>query len=87
MRAPSFRTVEIVVPDSFYRYELRSAGACIHTHSQHAVMATLLWKGDEFRCSHLEMIKGMRIAGYARRIDNGSLRWTEYRLLAGLRRR
>ncbi|KAL8291806.1 hypothetical protein RQP46_002064 [Phenoliferia psychrophenolica] len=48
----------------FYNaYELRDAGACIHTHSQHAVMATLLWKGDEFRISHQEMIKGMRIAG------------------------
>lgn len=48
----------------FYNaYDLRSAGACIHTHSQHAVMATLLWKGDEFRISHQEMIKGMRIGG------------------------
>ena len=48
----------------FYNaYELRDAGACIHTHSQHAVMATLLWKGNEFRISHQEMIKGMRIAG------------------------
>lgn len=37
----------------FYNaYELRQAGACIHTHSQHAVMATLLWKGNEFRISH-----------------------------------
>ncbi|SGY16572.1 BQ5605_C012g06913 [Microbotryum silenes-dioicae] len=37
----------------FYNaYELRNAGACIHTHSQHAVMATLLWKGNEFRVSH-----------------------------------
>ena len=38
----------------FYNaYELRDGvGACIHTHSQHAVMATLLWKGDEFRVSH-----------------------------------
>ncbi|SCZ93582.1 BZ3500_MvSof-1268-A1-R1_Chr6-3g08753 [Microbotryum saponariae] len=48
----------------FYNaYELRNAGACIHTHSQHAVMATLLWKGNEFRVSHQEMIKGMRISG------------------------
>ena len=48
----------------FYNaYELRQAGACIHTHSQHAVMVTLLWKGNEFRLSHQEMIKGMRIGG------------------------
>ncbi|KNZ54816.1 methylthioribulose-1-phosphate dehydratase [Puccinia sorghi] len=46
-----------------HHYEHRSAGACIHTHSQHAVMATLLWPGQEFRCSHLEMIKGMRVKG------------------------
>lgn len=38
-------------------YRHRGAGAVIHTHSQHAVMATLLWSGDEFRCTHLEMIK------------------------------
>ncbi|CAD7089773.1 unnamed protein product [Hermetia illucens] len=40
-------------------YRHRGAGAVIHTHSQHAVMATLLWSGDEFRCTHLEMIKGI----------------------------
>ncbi|MBW0464201.1 hypothetical protein O181_003916 [Austropuccinia psidii MF-1] len=50
-------------PLFFNAYEHRNAGACIHTHSQHAVMATLLWTGDEFRCSHLEMIKGMRFKG------------------------
>lgn len=33
------------------------------THSQHAVMATLLWPGSEFRISHQEMIKGMRQGG------------------------
>lgn len=38
-------------------YRHRGAEAVIHTHSQHAVMATLLWPGDEFRCTHLEMIK------------------------------
>jgi len=44
-------------------FELRNAGACIHTHSQHAVMATLLWKGEVFEISHQEMIKGIRIGG------------------------
>ncbi|KAK4050911.1 Methylthioribulose-1-phosphate dehydratase [Microbotryomycetes sp. JL221] len=48
----------------FYNaYEQRQAAACIHTHSQHAVMVTLMWPGKEFRISHQEMIKGMRIGG------------------------
>lgn len=50
-------------PLFFNAYEQRDAGACIHTHSQHAVMATLLWPGKEFKVSHLEMIKGMRMGG------------------------
>lgn len=50
-------------PLFFNAYEQRDAGACIHTHSQHAVMATLLWPGKEFKISHLEMIKGMRVGG------------------------
>ena len=37
---------------------LRGAGAVIHSHSIHAVMATLLFAG-EFEVSHLEMIKGI----------------------------
>lgn len=40
-------------------YRDRNAGAVIHTHSQSAVMATLLWSGRDFRCTHLEMIKGI----------------------------
>jgi methylthioribulose-1-phosphate dehydratase len=45
-------------------YTLRGAGAVIHTHSQHAVMCTLLANGtanrNEFRITHQEMIKGIR---------------------------
>ncbi|KAL7295495.1 hypothetical protein TKK_0011142 [Trichogramma kaykai] len=41
-------------------YTFRNAGAVIHTHSKFAVMVTLLWPGREFRCTHLEMIKGIR---------------------------
>jgi methylthioribulose-1-phosphate dehydratase len=44
-------------------FDLRGAYACIHTHSQHAVMATLLWPGKEFRVSGLEMIKGIKWGG------------------------
>ncbi|KAJ3416472.1 hypothetical protein HDV05_001630 [Chytridiales sp. JEL 0842] len=48
-------------PLFFNAYTLRNAGACIHTHSQNAVMATLLFKGEVFRITHQEMIKGIRI--------------------------
>jgi methylthioribulose-1-phosphate dehydratase len=33
-------------------FDLRDAGSCIHTHSQHAVMVTLLWPGKTFQISH-----------------------------------
>lgn len=41
-------------------YRQRNAGAVIHTHSKSAVLATLLFPGTEFRCTHLEMIKGIK---------------------------
>ncbi|KAJ2936452.1 hypothetical protein H1R20_g642, partial [Candolleomyces eurysporus] len=50
-------------------FDLRDAGSCIHTHSQHAVMATLLWPGEVFKISHQEMIKGVRIAGTGRALS------------------
>lgn len=41
-------------------YNLRDAGACIHTHSQAAVMATLIFEDrDEFSMSHIEQIKAL----------------------------
>ncbi|KAJ3277485.1 hypothetical protein HK104_003256, partial [Borealophlyctis nickersoniae] len=46
-------------PLFFNAYDMRNAGACIHTHSQNAVMATLLF-GKEFVITHQEMIKGIR---------------------------
>lgn len=41
-------------------YTMRGAGAVIHTHSKAAVMATLLFPGQEFKITHQEMIKGIR---------------------------
>jgi methylthioribulose-1-phosphate dehydratase len=46
-------------PLFFNAYNLRDAGACIHTHSQNAVMATLFF-GEEFVITHQEMIKGIK---------------------------
>lgn len=46
---------------------LRGAGAVIHSHSIHAVMATLLFQ-KEFAVSHLEMIKGIEGMGYHDRL-------------------
>lgn len=41
-------------------YQMREAGACIHTHSQNAVMCTLLWEDKvEFEISHIEQIKAI----------------------------
>eukprot|EP01117_Protostelium_nocturnum_P005617 TRINITY_DN2025_c0_g1_i3.p1 TRINITY_DN2025_c0_g1~~TRINITY_DN2025_c0_g1_i3.p1 ORF type:complete len:171 (+),score=52.38 TRINITY_DN2025_c0_g1_i3:50-562(+) len=47
-------------PLFFNAYSMRDAGAVIHTHSQAAVMVTLLFD-KEFRITHQEMIKGIRI--------------------------
>ncbi|KAK9502247.1 hypothetical protein O3M35_011052 [Rhynocoris fuscipes] len=41
-------------------FKARNAGAVIHSHTKHAVMATLLHPGKEFKISHLEMIKGIK---------------------------
>lgn len=41
-------------------YTMADAGAVIHTHSKHAVMATLMYPGTEFRITHQEMIKGIK---------------------------
>jgi ribulose-5-phosphate 4-epimerase/fuculose-1-phosphate aldolase len=41
----------------------RDAGACIHSHSMNALLATLCFE-DEVRLTHLEMIKGIAGHGY-----------------------
>lgn len=53
LRRPTLDLKESACTPLFWNaFELRDAGSCIHTHSQHAVMATLLWPGKEFRISH-----------------------------------
>jgi len=47
-------------PLFFNAFSMRNAGAVIHTHSQHAVMVTLLYD-KVFRITHQEMIKGIKI--------------------------
>ncbi|HEX6160040.1 MAG TPA: methylthioribulose 1-phosphate dehydratase, partial [Thermoanaerobaculia bacterium] len=46
---------------------LRAAGAVIHSHSIHAMLATLLFS-SEFVISHLEMIKGIHGMSYRDRL-------------------
>lgn len=46
---------------------LRNAGAVIHSHSIHAMLATTLF-GSEFAVSHLEMIKGIEGMSFADRL-------------------
>ncbi|KAK7048718.1 Methylthioribulose-1-phosphate dehydratase [Favolaschia claudopus] len=70
LRRPSLNLKESACTPLFWNaFELREAGSCIHTHSQNAVMATLLWPGKEFTISHQEMIKGVRVGGVARALS------------------
>jgi len=70
LRRPPGNLKESACTPLFYNaFELRGAGSCVHTHSQHAVMATLLWEGDVFKVSHLEMIKGVRIGGMGKALS------------------
>ncbi len=50
-------------PLFFNAFRLRDAGAVLHSHSIHAMLATL-GPQDELRVTELEMIKGIRGHGY-----------------------
>jgi len=39
---------------------LSFSGAVLHSHGKYAVLASLIFKGKEFRISHQEMLKGIR---------------------------
>lgn len=54
-------------PLFFAAYRKCGAGAVIHTHSQHAVRATLLCD-DVFEICHQEMIKGIRRSTFGERL-------------------
>jgi len=70
LRRPSLDLKESACTPLFWNsFVLRDAGSCIHTHSQHAVMATLLWPGPSFTISHQEMIKGVRVGGTGRALS------------------
>ncbi|KAL1916051.1 uncharacterized protein VTP21DRAFT_6055 [Calcarisporiella thermophila] len=58
-RPPSLKP-SACTPLFYNAYTMRAAKACIHTHSQNAVMATLLYPGETFEITHQEMIKGIR---------------------------
>ncbi|KAJ8662050.1 methylthioribulose-1-phosphate dehydratase [Lichtheimia ornata] len=60
LREPRSLKPSACTPLFYNAYTMRDAGACIHTHSQNAVMATLLYPGSTFEISHQEMIKGIR---------------------------
>jgi methylthioribulose-1-phosphate dehydratase len=64
-RSPDDRTLKVSQcrPLFVAAMELRHAGAVIHTHSKHALMATLSF-GDRVTLSKLEMMKGLRGVGY-----------------------
>ncbi|KAJ2133313.1 Methylthioribulose-1-phosphate dehydratase [Coemansia sp. RSA 1807] len=60
LRAPLPPITPSACTPLFYNaYTMRNARACIHTHSQNAVLVTMLYK-NEFTISHQEMIKGIR---------------------------
>ena len=57
-RRPEVYKPSACTPLFMSAYDLRGAGACIHTHSQAAVMCTLLYE-KEFRIANIEQIKAI----------------------------
>jgi len=56
-------SVSACTPLFMNAYRLREAGAVLHSHSLHAMLATLIFD-REFRVKELEMMKGIRGVGY-----------------------
>ncbi|HXX68912.1 MAG TPA: methylthioribulose 1-phosphate dehydratase [Polyangiaceae bacterium] len=55
--------ISACLPLFLLAYRLRDAGAVIHSHSIHAMLATLMFERD-VRITHLEMMKGIAGVGY-----------------------
>ena len=56
-------TPSACAPLFFNAFRMRDAGAVIHSHSMHAMLATLVFR-EAFECTELEMIKGISGHGY-----------------------
>lgn len=56
-------TLSACTPLFLHAFQKRGAGAVLHSHSLHAMAATLL-SGSHFRVTQLEMIKGIAGHGY-----------------------
>ena len=63
---PALR-VSACAPLFLHAYRLRDAGAVIHSHSVHAMMATLVFD-QVFEVTHLEMMKGITGTMYGDRL-------------------
>jgi methylthioribulose-1-phosphate dehydratase len=59
---PDFR-VSACAPLFYNAFRLRDAGAVLHSHSQNAMLATLIFD-KVFKVTHLEMMKGITGVGY-----------------------
>lgn len=65
IQAPSNPELKLsaCAPLFYNAYRLRDAGAVLHSHSQNAMLATLIFD-QVFRVTHLEMMKGITGTGY-----------------------
>ena len=63
LESPASGKLSACAPLFYNAFRLRDAGAVLHSHSINAMLATLI-HGDEFRCTHLEMLKGVQGTGY-----------------------
>jgi len=62
LRKPTRNLKESACTPLFWNaFDLRDSGSCIHTHSQNAVMATLLWTGGTFTISHQEVPSSLTV--------------------------
>ncbi len=59
---PELRISECL-PLFYNAYQMRDAGAVLHSHSRHAAMVSML-SGDDFEITQIEMVKGLRGKGY-----------------------